>query len=284
MSHFSPNDNKFVSNYKPFRSGKVHTYLILHNPLPLCRPFMIVVTWLGRCFWSRVWTWVHRDIAHISTWASPSMSYPWLLPVSKIDNVICSGCSTPMNTLCPFCYRTAFALLTIAANKATFLIHWDSGIQDSVFPDENRVQGVGWLDYEGVCTNATVGQVLLWTACVRDVHNITWCWITNQRPATSISSQPRSVCPDPARAGFHWGSNFKVQLWHMMLKPSVSHKHVTFWLRKVLHRCTCAAQVSQLTNVAASQNKYTHISVNKIDKNMKILEPIDMIKRHGILC
>jgi hypothetical protein len=70
----------------------------------------------------------------------------------------------------------------------------------------------------------------------------------------------------------------------MMLKPSVSREHVTFQLIKVLHQRTCAARVSQLTNVAVSQNKYTHISVNKIDTNMKILDPIGMIKRHRVLC
>ena len=39
-----------------------------------------------------------------------------------------------------------------------------------------------------------------------------------------------------------------------------------------------------LTNVAASQTKYTHISGIKIDEIVKILEPIDMIKRDGVLC
>jgi hypothetical protein len=39
-----------------------------------------------------------------------------------------------------------------------------------------------------------------------------------------------------------------------------------------------------LTNVDASQTKYAHISGIEIDKNIKILKPIDMIKRHGVLC
>ena len=39
-----------------------------------------------------------------------------------------------------------------------------------------------------------------------------------------------------------------------------------------------------LTKVAASQTKYTHISGIKLGKNMKILEPIYMIKTHRVLC
>ena len=79
-------------------------------------------------------------------------------------------------------------------------------------------------------------------------------------------------------------SNFKVQLCHVMLKPSTSCEHVTLQLRKALHRCALAARVSHADKCCCQPNKYTHISVNKINKNMKILEPIDMIKRHGVLC
>ena len=41
-----------------------------------------------------------------------------------------------------------------------------------------------------------------------------------------------------------------VEAWHV---SGASREHVTFRLRKVLHRRAHAAQVSQLTNVAASQ-------------------------------
>ena len=61
----------------------------------------------------------------------------------------------------------------------------------------------------------------------------------------------------------------KVEFWHVMLKPRVAPVRPEF---------------PTLTNVAASQTKYTHISGAKIDKIVKILEPIDMIKSHGLLC
>jgi hypothetical protein len=61
----------------------------------------------------------------------------------------------------------------------------------------------------------------------------------------------------------------KVEFWHVMLKPRAAPVRPEF---------------PTLTNVAASQTKYTHISGIKIDKIVKILEPIDMIKRHGLLC
>ena len=61
----------------------------------------------------------------------------------------------------------------------------------------------------------------------------------------------------------------KVEFWHVMLKPRVAPVRPEF---------------PTLTNVAASQTKYTHISGIKIDKIVKILEPIDMIKRDGVLC
>ena len=60
---------------------------------------------------------------------------------------------------------------------------------------------------------------------------------------------------------------------------------MTLRLSEILHGHAGAAQVSHADkNVDASQTKYAHISGIKIDENIKILKPIDMIKRHGVLC
>ena len=69
-----------------------------------------------------------------------------------------------------------------------------------------------------------------------------------------------------------------------MLKPGASRERVTLRLGKFLRRRASAARVFHADKCCCQPNKYTHISVNKIDKNMKKLKPIDMIKRHGVLC
>ena len=69
-----------------------------------------------------------------------------------------------------------------------------------------------------------------------------------------------------------------------MLKPGVSRERMALRLKKILHQHASAARVSHTDKCCCQPNKYTHISVNKIDKNIKILELIGMIKRHRVLC